>query len=171
MIFVQKSKVTNLVPQKKDWRPLTYYIIHTTLPASEQSSSFSVSKSLCISFSFAKSSDVCVSNGLVVGILDGKGAGSKGTGISSTSLKVETTAWWNSRRSSPKTEFRIFIRKMEIKKHFSRLKKVGMVEKLKTTLLFSGAQSYVLHQKSRRKRLWRGPTDQNVFNHFSLRFF
>lgn len=79
------------------------------IPVSEQSSSFSVSKSLWISFNFAKSSEVCVSNGFVVGILDGKGAGSKGTGISSTSLKVETTAWWNSKRSSPRKKIRRII--------------------------------------------------------------
>lgn len=74
------------------------------LPLSASSSFGSVPKSWCTSFNLAKSSEVCVSNGFVGGIFGGNGAGSKGTGASSASRNVDTTAWWNSNKSSPNFE-------------------------------------------------------------------
>lgn len=71
------------------------------LPLSASSSFWSLPRSPWISLSRAISSDVCVINGFVGGIFGGNGAGSSGIEPSSASRSVETTAWWNSSKSSP----------------------------------------------------------------------
>lgn len=67
-------------------------------PVSASSSNWSTPISPWVSQRRAISSEVCVIRGF--GIMD-IGAGSRGIDASSASRSVDTTAWWNSNKSSP----------------------------------------------------------------------